>query len=129
MQYLQKEPPQMPKMRKKTSSTSGDDDDDQMDRSNKNDHDKENYKLMKSAWQMWHRNGTRCPKGTVPIRRSNVNDVLRAKSLFHFAKKQRKSNHNIASTSLHNSRRSNAPDVVSGNGHEVIFFLLFFFNF
>ncbi|KAK8542946.1 hypothetical protein V6N13_136505 [Hibiscus sabdariffa] len=28
------------------------------------------------AWQMWHRNGTRCPKGTVPIRRSTTHDVL-----------------------------------------------------
>ncbi|CAN1233893.1 hypothetical protein LINPERPRIM_LOCUS4037 [Linum perenne] len=63
------------------------------------------------AWQMWHRNGTRCPKGTVPIRRSSVNDVLRAKSLFDFGKKQSRS-------PLPLSRRADAPDVVSGNGHE-----------
>ncbi|KAJ1414655.1 hypothetical protein SESBI_18593 [Sesbania bispinosa] len=62
------------------------------------------------AWQMWHQNGTRCPKGTVPIRRSRVHDVLRAKSLYDFGKKQRRF------SSL--SRRSDAPDVVSGNGHE-----------
>lgn len=66
--------------------------------------------------QMWHRNGTRCPKGTVPLRRSTVHDVLRAKSLFDFGKKQRP----VVSP----NRRSDAPDVVSGNGHEV-FFLLF----
>ncbi|CAN1233897.1 hypothetical protein LINPERPRIM_LOCUS4037 [Linum perenne] len=54
------------------------------------------------AWQMWHRNGTRCPKGTVPIRRSSVNDVLRAKSLFDFGKKQ---------------SRSPLP-LSRGNGHE-----------
>ncbi|CAL0311321.1 unnamed protein product [Lupinus luteus] len=62
------------------------------------------------AWQMWHKNGTRCPKGTVPIRRSSVHDVLRAKSLYHFGKKQQRfplNRHNDA-----------APDVVSGNGHE-----------
>ncbi|KAJ9179982.1 hypothetical protein P3X46_008291 [Hevea brasiliensis] len=64
---------------------------------------------VKGAWQIWHRNGTRCPKGTVPIRRSTVHDVLRAKSLFDFGKKQR---------SLSLARRSDAPDVVSGNGHE-----------
>ncbi|CAN1233899.1 hypothetical protein LINPERPRIM_LOCUS4037 [Linum perenne] len=52
---------------------------------------------------MWHRNGTRCPKGTVPIRRSSVNDVLRAKSLFDFGKKQ---------------SRSPLP-LSRGNGHEV----------
>jgi hypothetical protein len=43
------------------------------------------------AWQMWHQNGTRCPKGTVPIRRSTVHDVLRAKSLYEYGKKQRRS--------------------------------------
>ncbi|CAN0892755.1 hypothetical protein LINGRAHAP2_LOCUS17749 [Linum grandiflorum] len=64
------------------------------------------------AWQMWHRNGTRCPKGTVPIRRSSVNDVLRAKSLFHFGKKQSRR------SALPLARRTDAPDVVSGNGHE-----------
>ncbi|KAG4112611.1 hypothetical protein ERO13_D13G171900v2 [Gossypium hirsutum] len=61
-------------------------------------------------WQMWHRNGTRCPKGTVPIRRSTTRDVLRAKSLFHFGKKQ--------STTINPTRRADAPDVVSSNGHE-----------
>ncbi|KAI9185866.1 hypothetical protein LWI28_011413 [Acer negundo] len=70
---------------------------------------KEEDDIIKGAWQMWHRNGTRCPKGTVPIRRSTEHDVLRAKSLFDFGKKQRK-------FSLH--RQSDAPDVVSGNGHE-----------
>lgn len=63
------------------------------------------------AWQMWHKNGTRCPKGTVPIRRSTVHDVLRANSLYEFGKKQRRSSFLL--------RRADAPDVVSGNGHEV----------
>lgn len=56
---------------------------------------------------MWHKNGTRCPKGTVPIRRSRVNDVLRAKCLYEYGKK------------IPFSRRSDAPDVLSTNGHEV----------
>ncbi|KAJ9185764.1 hypothetical protein P3X46_005358 [Hevea brasiliensis] len=68
-----------------------------------------NEATEKGAWQMWHRNGTRCPKGTVPIRRSTVHDVLRAKSLFDFGKKP-------PPTSLF--RRSDPPAVVSGNGHE-----------
>ncbi|KAK8652018.1 hypothetical protein V6N13_141588 [Hibiscus sabdariffa] len=63
------------------------------------------------VWQMWHRNGTRCPKGTVPIRRSTTRDVLRAKSLFHFGKKQ-------PTIIDPTSRRADAPDVVSGGGHE-----------
>lgn len=73
-------------------------------------------KIIEGAWQMWHRNGTRCPKGTVPIRRSSVHDVLRAKSLFDFGKKQ---------TRIPLARRSDAPDVVSGNGHEVGYLSLF----
>eukprot|EP00258_Populus_trichocarpa_P023695 XP_024439714.1 uncharacterized protein LOC7487722 [Populus trichocarpa] len=65
--------------------------------------------VIRGSWQMWHRNGTRCPKGTVPIRRSTAHDVLRSKSLFDFGKKQ-------APISL--ARRKDAPDVVSANGHE-----------
>lgn len=75
---------------------------------------------VKGAWQLWHTNGTRCPKGTVPIRRSTVHDVLRAKSLFDFGKKQR---------SLSLARRSDAPDVVSGKGHEVFYLFSFFIHF
>ncbi|CAD5190407.1 unnamed protein product [Musa acuminata subsp. malaccensis] len=60
------------------------------------------------AWQAWHHAG-HCPRGTVPIRRSSVDDVLRAKSLFHFGKKQMR---------VPLARKVDAPDVVSGNGHE-----------
>ncbi|KAL2325298.1 hypothetical protein Fmac_024356 [Flemingia macrophylla] len=65
--------------------------------------------VKQETWQMWHLNGTLCPKGTVPIRRSTVHDVLRAKSLYEFGKKRSR-------VSL--SRRNDAPDVLSGNGHE-----------
>ncbi|CAO2827444.1 unnamed protein product [Amaranthus hypochondriacus] len=61
-------------------------------------------------WQMWHLNGTRCPKGTIPVRRSTVHDVLRAKSLYDFGKKRPKS--------LPLATTIDAPDVVTGNGHE-----------
>ncbi|CAA0821228.1 Protein of Unknown Function (DUF239 [Striga hermonthica] len=37
---------------------------------------------------MWHQTGSSCPDGTVPIRRVTAHDVLRAKSLYHFGKKQ-----------------------------------------
>ncbi|KAK0602298.1 hypothetical protein LWI29_032095 [Acer saccharum] len=97
---IQRKPSEMPRSVKvlKEEEEGGD-----SKRSKEEDH------IIKSAWQMWHRNGTRCPKGTVPIRRSTEHDVLRAKSLFDFGKKQRK-------FSL--DRQSDAPDVVSGNGHE-----------
>ncbi|KAK1290254.1 hypothetical protein QJS10_CPB18g01887 [Acorus calamus] len=63
----------------------------------------------RGAWQTWHRTG-HCPKGTVPVRRTSVDDVLRAKSLYHFGRKQRRPP--VATSSV------DAPDVVSGNGHE-----------
>ncbi|KAL4354097.1 hypothetical protein GQ457_06G018250 [Hibiscus cannabinus] len=97
---IQRVPPEMPKMKRMKH-------DEAKDR-------RENETSKKGSsrqWQMWHGNGTRCPKGTVPIRRSSMHDVLRAKSLFHFGKKQRR---------LINParRRADAPDIVSGNGHE-----------
>ncbi|XP_073125213.1 protein neprosin-like [Henckelia pumila] len=64
-------------------------------------------------WQLWHQKGEKCPKGTVPIRRSTVHDVLRAKSLYHYGKKLTKS-----PLVLSSPRRFDVPDVVSGNGHE-----------
>ncbi|KAK7344126.1 hypothetical protein VNO77_13426 [Canavalia gladiata] len=67
-------------------------------------------KVREEGWQMWHLNGTRCPKGTIPIRRNTVHDVLRAKSLYEFGKKP--------SRVVPLSRRSDAPDVLSANGHE-----------
>lgn len=63
------------------------------------------------AWQTWHQAAEKCPKGTVPIRRSTEHDVLRANSLYDFGKKRRRA--------LPLARRANAPDVVTGNGHEV----------
>jgi len=61
-------------------------------------------------FQTWRVNGTRCPKGSIPVRRSTVNDVLRAKSIFDYGKKKRP---------VLLDRQIDAPDVVSGNGHEV----------
>ncbi|KAK9062803.1 hypothetical protein SSX86_019993 [Deinandra increscens subsp. villosa] len=66
--------------------------------------------IRRGAWQMWHQKGQRCPKGTVPVRRSTVHDVLRADSLYDFGKKRRRTDPL--------ARRPDAPDVVSGNGHE-----------
>ncbi|KAL7148713.1 hypothetical protein ABFS83_06G197400 [Erythranthe nasuta] len=64
--------------------------------------------------QTWHEKGRRCPKGTVPVRRSTLHDVLRSKSLYDFGKK--KSRYTPAAAAA--ARRPDAPDVVSGNGHE-----------
>jgi hypothetical protein len=77
-------------------------------------------RVREDSWQIWHRNGTRCPKGTVPIRRSTVHDVLRAKSLYDYGKKPQQ---------IPLSRGSDAPDVLAGNGHEVrtLFCTILFF--
>lgn len=84
--------------------------------------DKEERVRLKVAWQAWHQNKERCPKGSVPIRRSHVHDVLRANSLYDFGKKRR---HAFSGTRLAMAgRHPDAPDVVSANGHEVIHFLL-----
>lgn len=97
---IQKIRPEMPKRKKmkesmNTTSSSG----------------SEGY--LSGAWQAWHQKGQRCPKGTVPIRRSKLHDVLRANSLYDFGKKR----HRRGGVPLA-GQRSNAPDVVSGNGHE-----------
>ncbi|KAK1356262.1 DUF239 domain-containing protein/DUF4409 domain-containing protein [Heracleum sosnowskyi] len=77
--------------------------------------DKEERVRLKDAWQAWHQNKQRCPKGSVPIRRSHVHDVLRANSLYDFGKKR----HSFPGSRLPMAgRRPDAPDVVSANGHE-----------
>ncbi|KAM7269514.1 hypothetical protein ACFE04_025011 [Oxalis oulophora] len=94
---IQREPPEFPKMK--------------LDKLIINEK-KEASINTRGAWQTWHTNGTRCPKGTVPIRRSTLQDVLRSKSLFDFGKKQQRRRFPL------NRRQSNAPDVVTENGHE-----------
>uniref|UniRef100_A0A1J3D8P3 Neprosin PEP catalytic domain-containing protein n=1 Tax=Noccaea caerulescens TaxID=107243 RepID=A0A1J3D8P3_NOCCA len=91
---IQKAPRRMPKMMGKERS---------------DDVREEEANVLEGAWQMWHVNGTWCPKGSVPIRRNTMKDVLRAKSLFDFGKKRR-------SIDLH--RRTETPETLGSNGHE-----------
>ena len=65
----------------------------------------------RGAWQTWHHGG-HCPRGTVAIRRTTAEDVLRARSISRFGRKRRHRNAAAA-------RAANAPDVITGNGHEV----------
>ena len=70
-----------------------------------------NKALMRRAWQTWHHAG-HCPRGTVPVRRTTEQDVLRGRrSLFLFGRKHHRRDRS--------PRAANAPDVVTGNGHEV----------
>ncbi|GAB4855803.1 hypothetical protein Ancab_024448 [Ancistrocladus abbreviatus] len=101
---IQREPPERPKVKSLKVEVEGEEGEERKKEKNEGT-------MMKGTWQMWHNNGTMCPKGSVPIRRSTVDDVLRAKSLYHFGRKQRRLPLDVA-------RRNDAPDVVSGNGHE-----------
>lgn len=60
--------------------------------------------------QMWHLSGS-CPQGTIPIRRTKKDDVLRASAVEKYGKKK---NRNIPRPN------SAQPDLTSPNGHQVL---------
>ncbi|XP_027155570.1 uncharacterized protein LOC113760867 [Coffea eugenioides] len=62
----------------------------------------------KPVHQLWHLNG-RCPEGTIPIRRTKQEDLLRASSIGSFGKKKHKSSP---------QPRSAAPDLITQTGHQ-----------
>ncbi|GFP90107.1 hypothetical protein PHJA_001154500 [Phtheirospermum japonicum] len=70
---------------------------------------------LKGVWQMWHLKGQLCPKGTVPIRRSTMHDVLRAKSLYDFGKKQTRLS---SPADRRGADTDSTNDDLSGNNHE-----------
>lgn len=61
--------------------------------------------------QLWHQNGS-CPVGTVPIRRTSTQDILRASSARHYGKKT----HRPARTSP--DGRAGLDDDMSNSDHE-----------
>jgi len=79
---------------------------------------KKNFKLS----QTWHKSG-RCPKGTVPIRRIQKQDLLRAASLDRFGLKQSSSFVNSTNTTISNfSKLSGSSNVVSEDHSVCIFY-------
>jgi hypothetical protein len=58
--------------------------------------------------QLWHRNG-RCPKDTVPIRRTKKGDLLRASSMRRYGRKR----HTTANP------MSVSPTMLNEGGHQV----------
>ncbi|PKA49338.1 hypothetical protein AXF42_Ash014240 [Apostasia shenzhenica] len=58
--------------------------------------------------QLWHQNG-RCPEGTVPIRRTRVEDVFRASSVKRYGRKKPRA---IPKP------RSADPDLINESGHQ-----------
>lgn len=67
--------------------------------------------------QMWHSQG-RCPEGTVPIRRTRKDDLLRASSLQNFGRKKRPT---IPQP------KSADPDFISQSGHQVLNIFIFIY--
>ena len=63
-------------------------------------------------FQSWSFSGESCPEGTVPIRRTTEQDMLRASSVRRFGRKPRR----------HVRRDTNS------NGHEVSILIVFFFH-
>ncbi|MED6200548.1 hypothetical protein PIB30_086224 [Stylosanthes scabra] len=59
--------------------------------------------------QLWHQNG-RCPEGTIPVRRTKEEDILRASSIQRFGKKKLKSFPQPSSKPL--------PDLLTQSGHQ-----------
>lgn len=67
----------------------------------------------KRVTQLWHTKG-RCPEGTIPVRRTKQEDILRASSIKSYGKKKQKS---------FPQPRSADPDLLSQSGHQVLLLL------
>ncbi|KAL5708599.1 hypothetical protein ACHQM5_019377 [Ranunculus cassubicifolius] len=65
-------------------------------------------KTTSSSTQLWHMNG-KCPKGTIPIRRTKKKDLLRASSVSKYGKKKHRTAPQPRSADL---------DFISGSGHQ-----------
>ncbi|KAL3815172.1 hypothetical protein ACJIZ3_016440 [Penstemon smallii] len=66
----------------------------------------------KAITQLWHMKG-RCPKGTIPIRRTSEEDVLRASSIKRYGMKKHKNIFRPTSTVS-----APEPDLINQNGHQ-----------
>lgn len=64
----------------------------------------------KPITQLWHLNG-KCPEGTIPIRRTKKEDLLRTSSVQSYGKKKH--------GTIVKPARSADPDLISQSGHQV----------
>ncbi|KAK1364697.1 Neprosin 1 [Heracleum sosnowskyi] len=60
--------------------------------------------------QLWHLNGA-CPEGTIPVRRTKKEDILRASSVKNYGKKKKKNLNLLRPNSAQ-------PDLITQNGHQ-----------
>ncbi|CAL5380745.1 unnamed protein product [Camellia sinensis] len=77
---------------------------------NKESIPKSNEGISKSITQLWHLNG-RCPKETIPIRRTKKKEILSASSIKSFGKKQH--------GTIPKPAMSTQPESINLSGHEV----------
>lgn len=63
--------------------------------------------MVRANFQVWNTAGEFCPEGTIPIRRTREDEILRASSVKHFGKKK------IKKPIVRDS---------SSNGHEVVYY-------
>lgn len=71
-----------------------------------------NVEGSKPITQLWHENG-RCPEGTIPIRRTKKEDLLRASSIKSYGKKNHRSVPKPKSADPE-------PDLINQSGHQVL---------
>ncbi|KAK8943436.1 hypothetical protein KSP40_PGU018704 [Platanthera guangdongensis] len=67
-----------------------------------------NKKLHSAITQLWHQNG-RCPEGTIPIRRTRREEILRASSVRRHGRKKHKTIPRPSSAD---------PDLINNSGHQ-----------
>lgn len=82
---------------------------------------------MSENFQLWRSSGESCPEGTIPIRRTTEQDMLRANSINTFGKKLRKRvrrDTNSNGHEVHIIYISNAISEKSNQEIEALFFLL-----
>lgn len=72
-------------------------------------YDESKMKKQNDISQLWHQNG-RCPEGTVPIRRTKGEDVLRASSIKRYGRKKHRT--------IPKPRFAD-PDLINESGHQV----------
>ena len=58
------------------------------------------FKLQAQITQLWHLNG-RCPEGTIPIRRTKEEDLVRASSSANYERKKHHTTPNDIVQSIH----------------------------
>lgn len=69
--------------------------------------------MVSENFQLWRTSGESCPEGTVPIRRSTEEDILRATSVAKFGRKLRRRFRRDLTSNGHEVSKQNKRDIDS----------------